>query len=350
MRRTFSLGYLLSVCAAFFSCCDCAVKAEAAELDDVLKGWEVRSKQVVSGRFEWSEDAVHTITPIGGLAVGVTDNKKNFRDERSILIFEESKFRYESVGFTSKKSYHGKLVKRISAFNGELTQILNPKGVVPNDRGYINSAANFGDVFSLPLRGLMIAFRPLETTDLGRRKGRMRLLDASVDIDGRDVRVLEKDIDDSELSDTFKLVVYVDTERDHIPLRYTELVGGQLAVQVDIGYTQDSNEGWVPSHWNCVMLSGSKDIRFASKGKVLSYSINEDFPESTFEIDFPVGTLVTDGRQDNRLFRKMENGSLAHYHPTELKEFQRNWWLILANAAIVLILFSYFLRRRGWLK
>jgi len=282
----------------FVSCIN-AIEVYGVELDDVLKSWNTRSERVASARFEWTEDNISLNRRSLEKAVPEIEHI-SVKGSHTLLIFDGEKFRYESIGLTYRNGLNGEELKRISSFNGKLEQVFYPKGVVPLDRGIISECGSFGGIRSLPLLGLMLAFRPLRSTELGRAEGRLRLLDEPVVIDDREVLVLEKEVDERGLSELLKVIFYIDPAREYLPLRYTVMVGGRLSTQVDIGYEQDEKVGWVPINWSVVRYNKVGNLlHYSCKGKVLNYSINEDIPASVFEIDFPVGTQMTDTRKGN---------------------------------------------------
>lgn len=81
---------------------------------------------------------------------------------------------------------------------------------------------------------------------------------------------------------------WLDAGRDFVVVKYVESANGRAAVTAEIDYKEDKDIGWIPSSWHARFENGA----FALSGKIDTYELNPEVPESAFTIDYPEGTMV----------------------------------------------------------
>ena len=157
---------------------------------------------------------------------------------------------------------------------------------------------------------------------------------------------------------------------DFVVLRVAEssIAGdGRIVFKLDISYERDAVEGWYPAAWTGMSLFSSGRIAMQFTAKVANYEINPKIPRADFQLDFPPGTIVADGRFGNSHYivkpdgtkREISNGEMLAGIPFErllatdtdegMSRTRRVMRISAACATIVVIftLFVWWLRRRG---
>jgi hypothetical protein len=86
-------------------------------------------------------------------------------------------------------------------------------------------------------------------------------------------------------------ILWVDAKHDFV-IRQVHFLNnnGAVAATLDIKYQDDPQLGQIPKSWVGGFTSGS----FRNFGTLNSYELNPEFPESTYQIDFPPGTKYFD--------------------------------------------------------
>jgi hypothetical protein len=86
--------------------------------------------------------------------------------------------------------------------------------------------------------------------------------------------------------------ITVDTAREHVPTRYTEVISGRVALEIVVEYSRDRDHGWLPASWNSISLFSDGSVRESVALKVKHYRLNEEPGDELFEIESPPGTWV----------------------------------------------------------
>lgn len=87
--------------------------------------------------------------------------------------------------------------------------------------------------------------------------------------------------------------IYLDATRDAVPLRFTVNKPKKFDAQWDLQYSVD-DAGFVLRGWKFVRSDAKGHIVHARTAKVLQWNVNRNIDDSTFDIQFPVGTYITD--------------------------------------------------------
>lgn len=85
---------------------------------------------------------------------------------------------------------------------------------------------------------------------------------------------------------------WLDTSREHLPIRTLSKYGRGDQCQVDYEYVQQ-NGFWVPSGWTLAFWERGKLVE-QIEASVLTGKINDGVARDSFEFEFPPNTLVTD--------------------------------------------------------
>ncbi|MCX7428933.1 MAG: hypothetical protein NTW96_25310 [Planctomycetia bacterium] len=95
--------------------------------------------------------------------------------------------------------------------------------------------------------------------------------------------------------------LWLDPHRDLLVVRLQTAMRDKARVTTyDISYQKDPSHGWVPSEWKWIATGGGRRLFEQGAARMKGYSINTDIPRSEFQLDFPVGTYVTDFRSMKR--------------------------------------------------
>ena len=87
--------------------------------------------------------------------------------------------------------------------------------------------------------------------------------------------------------------IWVDPKRDYLPVRYSEERSGIEHCVINIMYTRDDKEGWVPESWNSTMKDVDGRIELSDSASIRKFAINQPIPESEFNPILPAGTIIS---------------------------------------------------------
>jgi hypothetical protein len=87
--------------------------------------------------------------------------------------------------------------------------------------------------------------------------------------------------------------VWLDVQRDYIPVRTTSTRGEKLVSQIDVWYRRDSQIGWAPSKWKRQHWR-SDALWMSIDAAVSKAEINGQVDPSVFQFQFPSGAYVHD--------------------------------------------------------
>ncbi len=74
-------------------------------------------------------------------------------------------------------------------------------------------------------------------------------------------------------------------------------VSGEPMSEFSIAYSKESESAKVlPDSWEYISFFPDGDVRYSITANVTSFALNPKTDDSTFDIQFPVGTMVSDGR------------------------------------------------------
>src|SRR5262249_30656320 len=120
---------------------------------------------------------------------------------------------------------------------------------------------------------LLMVYRSLDS-DIGVfDAGKLKLTQDKGLVDNRTCIILRHDED----------IVWVDPERDFIPMRYRVMERGITSRSLDIKYTADPQSGWVPTSWYDVRLGTKGEIEESVNMNITEYKIGDPIPDDRFD-------------------------------------------------------------------
>lgn len=99
---------------------------------------------------------------------------------------------------------------------------------------------------------------------------------------------------------------WLDSEHDFVILRHTRSYGEITLAQTDIEYEDDPAFGPIPASWKCILNLPTGQFNMSFEAITATRILNEDIPDSEFDLVFPVNTLVIDNTH-------VENGNAQKY-------------------------------------
>jgi hypothetical protein len=159
-------------------------------------------------------------------------------------------------------------------------------------RGYINEKETLPETATIHLWPLLILYRASIATQFDLTKFSPK---GKITIAGREFLLLER-----TGGGTQKQEVVIDLNRDCVPVRICGLApdgskdhGAWLVTsQVEIDYVDQAGGNWRPAGWKTVIMGEGGKVLEQMKAVVKRFDINADIPDSVFQFDFPVGTIV----------------------------------------------------------
>jgi hypothetical protein len=191
-----------------------------------------------------------------------------------------------------------------SAFDGTASKTLAyyggigqdyPQGAVVDDSGMLNRTL-------WNLKPIVLAYRPLDSTLVWFEEGELRITMTGVAVDDRPCVVLESHGPRREVT------LWVDPSRDFHVVRYEYAERGNLKSHFEVRYHHAGADGWVPERWEHLTVGPGRKPAMLWSGSVDRFAINPAIDISEFQIEFPVGALVWDGRT-NQSFLVREDGA-----------------------------------------
>jgi hypothetical protein len=162
-------------------------------------------------------------------------------------------------------------------------------------KGIISDRVDCEDADSIELKPLMLACRGPKGLQ-GWNTIPWVLTDAQAKLDGRKVLVIQ--VNDR----TRARKVWIDAERDFLPLRYSlaDSRAGASNIDMKIEYIRSADE-WTPNNWT-MRTSKNGELCQSIDATVTKCEINEAIPLENFQIDFPRGTVVIDMRNNSERY------------------------------------------------
>jgi hypothetical protein len=182
--------------------------------------------------------------------------------------------------------------KRVSVANGSGAKVFFPTGLGPGatPTGVIQREPRSLDVKAFTPAPLTTTFRGLDPMISAFPAADMKPSGVTLLIDGALCEEHVIDYSDVILSS------WLDTTKDYVPRRLRLQRQGRLLEQADVTYRRHETCGWSPTSWVCNYYSGHATILRSTSVQVLDFRVNEPQPAEQFDIRFPPGTTVRDGR------------------------------------------------------
>jgi hypothetical protein len=108
--------------------------------------------------------------------------------------------------------------------------------------------------------------------------------------------------------------LWLDAGKQHVLRRVRKMQQDRLVEQCDVSYRRDQTWGWVPASWVSSYYSDTGALRSTTEMKVLELRINTPHEDKEFDVVFPPGCEVYDGR-DQKDYIVQPDGSLRPKPP-----------------------------------
>jgi hypothetical protein len=315
----------------------------------VIQKWQEHEQKIKSFDFRW--DGVRfdsgTIGNTWQKKPGQTINQpeSTYPTKRRLVVDSRGRLRFEDDGTTwefDKAEFKPK--STIKSFDGGIQTNFSDQGALGFPNLFENKAPTNGGAIDFRMIALQLALRPID--------------------DGRGIFALDKLSPTEETAvvennpvvilNHKKGTVWIDPTKDCVPVRYTRQRGGTLDCLVEISYTYDKEHGWLPNSWKCTNFSGGA-VLFSDAGTVNRYSINQEIPDSEFNITTPEGTWVHNliGKESYVTVKKSGRRDVlkGEYNGRNIEEIKRTntgdllpgrnkWrdWFIAVNIVLILAL------------
>jgi hypothetical protein len=173
-----------------------------------------------------------------------------------------------------------------------------PQGVISNGRMYNQPLGSQVDPHLMPL---IMLYRPFRYSGIifDGFKSRYSILPAQQTVLGRKCTVIKDARDRAERPYN---MLWLDNERDYIPLRFSRQIGDKQTIQIEyLGWVSVGSE-WLPTNWRRTYMNpDGRTINNSGLAVVHTQHLNHPIDGNEFTLDFPVGTWVNDGLDpDNR--------------------------------------------------
>src|SRR5665213_840345 len=167
-------------------------------------------------------------------------------------------------------------------------------------------------------------------------------------------------------------MLWLDNERDYMPVRFSLQRGDVTLLQIDYLRWDSVGSEWLPIEWKKTLMNSDGGVNRSALAVVNERSVNQPVDEKEFTLEFPVGTHVTDymdpkNPQDyivreegrKREITKSELGVLTHEQllnsePSDHSLVRRRLWLqglialsVALGVAVAVLVYRVWRRRRG---
>lgn len=268
--------------------------ATAITIDEIKAAWKRRQDELPTLRLEWKESRFYQKGSFDGpfSGSGRSEPPEDVTVEfQRALLFDRGRIRITDAGKYLASTLEGERgfldTNRTIAWNRTEARVLFERDET-YDRGIVALGAQeaYRDA---QFRPPLIACWPLRSRS-GIGIDAYRIAEHII-LDAQDIVVLEKAQRagaDGEL--------WLQAEPPYLLIRTVSFAGTEPAKQTEIEYAHDPNRGWYPSGWKYVAF-GEVGYSMAADATVTAVDFTPTIEESDFEIDFPVGTWVSDRTQ-----------------------------------------------------
>lgn len=286
-----------------------------ATIQDIIRAWQHREERTRSLVFEWQETELwakgsRNFQKVHGNPMVITPvfyppKDMSWGYDRRLKLDGE-KIRYELEGPMAAPQL-GRFVPRrnLRVSDGQVTKVLYDAVKSGHESqhatGFVRNSANLVAPHLIQLRTILLCYRSF-AVDMGENYdlSQYAVRPTSATIGEHGCVVLT-----GPMGGVKKNVIWIDVEREYVPLRWQSIVEGEMRIQLDMDYQPDASHGWVPSGWKYHVYAQPEPRQSVGKlkqqgtARVTSYEVNSPIPSSEFRFEFPVGTYVSDRRNDS---------------------------------------------------
>jgi hypothetical protein len=245
--------------------------------------------------------------------------------------------------------------RQVCVSDGLIAKSFFSEGVLTDGSpmGYLRSDPRLSEVKFVALAPITLTIRGLEPAINPLPMGDMKPSGPALPID----RILcqEYAIDYGHGS---TVICWLDASKDYAVRRIRTQRRGRLLDQTDVTSYRHEGCGWIPVTWVCNQYSSTGAALKTNKVQVLELRLNEPQPAERFELQFPPGAMVGDGK-DGKYYRIQSDGSMAQISPggKELSGsvpqpgapwYHRHKWRIVGIALLFPVAGLLYAMRRKW--
>jgi len=267
--------------------------SRGAEIGSAIEVWQRRQAAIRAFDFSWSglqfqaKGADPALSVLDAMAGNVPPSDMSFEIRMRFVVDTTGRVRLEYNGRAWSQERGDYVAKAtINVFDGRRLESFFPPGRRPFPRFFVEGETISDMARDARVRPIRMVYRPFDATMGLFDPSRLRFTDQEAFVDGRRCLVMEHSGDD------FMDVIYVDAERQFLPVRYYRHEAGMTREQIEISYCRDQVYGWVPTAWNVAHLDDRGAVRISWSGNVTEYALNQPVPDEVFEIALPPGTWV----------------------------------------------------------
>lgn len=315
-RNTAVVRFLAIVCALAFATSGLA--QTDVRIEDVLKAWQERQERTKSLRVAWTEDFTETkgsLTKLLGAQAGkghVPPADVRFQNSAE-LVLEEGKIRFRyrcKVWCESKQVYVDD--DALHVFDGKSGKKLTTGGTISYPFGIITTEKKSGDRTVPVLRPILVTYRPTHP-DLSPYKGLPYVVTGSRAVVQNRI-CSEMEVRNRPGANIDRL--WVDPGRGYTVTRVTNSENEKLTLKIDIQYRQDEVNGWVPQSWEIASYLSDGSLHRSIRARVTAIEINPTVSKRDFDIEWPVGTYVSNENTGEDFIQK-ERGDIREVAKSE---------------------------------
>lgn len=270
-----------------------AVEAGNDRLASIIQAWKKRQDSI--GSFHFRMDGTDfrpkkSFTPVEmELYGGNRDDEPltlldtSFQVEMEFALDNRGRVRvlYRGKNLSTKKRGYVDATE-LSVFDGTLRKTLLEDVSFPSFHIYKGTAGQVArDGRVLPL---LLLYRPLDAALGDFRPPSLRVEDEMGTVAGRPCLILNDGEDK----------VWVDPEREFIPLRYRMSQRGRLRQSIEIRYNHSPEKGWTPSDWTNEVFTGLDILHESVVLRVSAAEVNTALADELFDPKIPTGSWVSD--------------------------------------------------------
>jgi hypothetical protein len=268
------------------------------KIEDIIKAWEARQAKVKSAHFVWNDEITRTKGSISKTAPPMFRPKgpsppedMTYHSPRVVYI-DQSKLFYGH----RTRDWHEQRGCYVDtewqfAHNGDVFKVFKPISSNAFPVGLVRKNCIHSEVTTMHIRPVLMTLRPTDSSLAPYREGMFRVTGKRAILDGKNCWEIR-------VPSTGMLVAYfwVDPTRGFVSPRFSLYFADSngIAWNVDVQYETHPVAEWIPIRWKLVQNHIDGSLLLSTKSSVVRYEINPILGESTFDIEFPPGTYVTD--------------------------------------------------------
>ncbi|MCI0639872.1 MAG: hypothetical protein L0Y70_12415 [Gemmataceae bacterium] len=293
--------------------------------ESIVKAWKDRDDRTRSAHFSWTEKQTDTRGVIStfwklfnpALKEIIPPNDTTYTNMRS-LAFERDKLRHENSSFAwSTKTNRYEPMSYLSVFDGETCKVLDKydkNAAKPWPQAVIREEKQHVDATVAVLQPILMTYRSMTAG--------MCAWNLEDFILSRQTAVINKKVC-LELNRRLAFVkletkLWVDPARDFVIVRILTLDDNVVTNKIDVEYDQNAEMVWVPKEWEVTFNNPKGNLERTYKSRVTEYSINPTGASPHFDIDFPLGTAVTNAKDNSRYIIRPDGSGKRMIPPSDI--------------------------------